>query len=89
MTTMRTPIETAVRLALHKDVRSVTIYQSPQQRITATRRFRSLRVQSVDLIVTVGKPNYRQRKFIAACKKAGEPFPIKKPQLRLWPARKK
>ena len=32
--------------------------------------------------VPVGKPNYRERKFIALCKEAGEPFPVKKTQWR-------
>lgn len=85
---MKNPIERAVQCVLHKDVRSATVYVTPHWRVTATRRFRSLRGVSTDLVVTVGKPNYRQRKFIAACKKAGEPFPVKKPQLVLWPKRK-
>lgn len=40
------------------------------------------RSRSHSVIVTVGKPNYRMRQFIAACKRAGEPLPVKKIQLR-------
>jgi hypothetical protein len=35
-----------------------------------------------ELVLTVGRPNYRERKFIKLCKDAGEPFPVKKVQLR-------
>jgi len=35
-----------------------------------------------DLVFTVGKPNYIERDFIKKCKKAGEPFPVKKIQVR-------
>ena len=31
--------------------------------------------------LTIGKPNYKERKFIELCKKAGEKFPVKKVQL--------
>ena len=34
------------------------------------------------LVLTVGAPNYRERKFIRLCKDAGEPFPVKKIQWR-------
>lgn len=32
--------------------------------------------------VTIGSPNYAEREFIKQCKKAGEPFPVKKVQLK-------
>ena len=41
------------------------------------------------MILTFGAPNYRDREFIKRCKKAGEPFPVKKIQLRAYPAKKK
>ena len=36
-----------------------------------------------DIAVTVGVPNYAERRFIKACKAAGEPFPVKKLQIRM------
>lgn len=33
-------------------------------------------------IVKFGRPNYKEREFIKACKKANEPFPIKKLQIK-------
>lgn len=35
-----------------------------------------------EILITLGAPNFAERKFIKACKKAGEPFPIKKIQLK-------
>lgn len=43
---------------------------------------------TLEITITRGKPNYREREFIQACKKAGEPFPIKKPQLKYIPDKK-
>jgi hypothetical protein len=38
-----------------------------------------------DLRVTVGRPNYATRQFIAAAVKAGEPLPVRKIQIRFYP----
>lgn len=38
---------------------------------------------NLQLILTVGKPNFEQREFIKSCKKAGEPFPVKKMQIKV------
>lgn len=37
-----------------------------------------------ELLFTIGAPNYAERQFIKKCKKAGEPFPVKKLQIK-WP----
>jgi hypothetical protein len=37
---------------------------------------------ALDIVFTVGKPNYEERDFIKMCKKVGEPFPVKKVQLK-------
>ena len=41
-----------------------------------------------EAVVTFGAPNYLERLFIKKAKKAGEPFPIKKIQLRAYPVKK-
>jgi hypothetical protein len=41
-----------------------------------------------EMVVTYGAPDYRTLVFIKKCKKAGEPFPIKKVQFRAWPVKK-
>lgn len=35
----------------------------------------------LELVVNVGRPNAAAVRFIGACKKAGEPFPVKRVQL--------
>ncbi len=35
------------------------------------------------VVVTFGAPNYSALRFIKQCKKAGEPFPVKKIQLKM------
>lgn len=42
---------------------------------------------NIDIRVTIGKPNYAERRFIAICKKAGESFPVKNIQLKFPPKR--
>ena len=44
---------------------------------------------NVEISLTIGKPNYVEREFIALCKKAKEPFPVKKIQLRVYDIKKK
>lgn len=63
-----------------------TLYESERDVITATRRrFKGKFGQgNVDIILKIGRPNYVEREFIKACKKAGEPFPVKKVQLKLY-----
>lgn len=37
---------------------------------------------SLDIVLTIGKPNYEEREFIKKCKKAGELVPVKKVQMK-------
>lgn len=69
-------------LELH-DARQVVVYQHPKAIVKATRQMRhDARKRSETILVTIGAPAYLQRQFIKACLKAGEPFPVKKPQIR-------
>lgn len=68
-------------------------YISPNLVVKATRKSYGGRPQRKDarnetLLVTFGKPNYREREFIALAKKVGEPFPIKRCQLRGFPGKR-
>lgn len=69
-------------------VKRATAYISPTLVAKATRRGKlshsSLmpRKDNIEMVVTVGRPNYAERQFIKLCKKAGESFPIKKIQLK-------
>jgi hypothetical protein len=60
-----------------------TKYLSEKLTVKATRKRYKGRIykdHAVDIVFTVGKPNYEEREFIKRAKKAGEPFPIKKIQ---------
>ena len=41
----------------------------------------------IEIMFTVGDPNYEERDFIKKCKKAGESFPVKKIQLKCLKAK--
>lgn len=63
-----------------------TVYVLPNHTVKATRKDKfDKRNRYETFIVTAGDPNYLERKFIKACKKAGEPFPVKKVQVKEWP----
>jgi hypothetical protein len=42
----------------------------------------------IELTVMIGRPNHEAVDFIKACKKAGEPFPVRKIQLK-FPVKRK
>lgn len=66
-------------------VQRATFYASPKYTIKATRRFRPRKNDAYEsYVLTLGVPNYAEREFIKKCKKAGEPFPVKKIQLRFY-----
>ena len=54
---------------------------------TRTKIFRS--TDNIEIILTIGKPNYLEREFIKKCVKAKEPFPVKKIQFQNWPKTRK
>ena len=65
-----------------------TKYISPALTLKATRRHKPRRGErAVEVLLTIGKPNYAERQFIADCKKAGVPFPVRKVQLKAWSGR--
>ncbi len=57
--------------------------------VKATWRFKpNGRNKREEMVVTLGAPDYRTQAFIKACKKAKEPFPIKKLVFRRYPVKK-
>jgi len=71
----------------------VTRYLSPKLVVRATRiggkhGFRKNGREPIDLRVKIGAPNYLERRFVKACLKAREPFPVKKDQF-IFPKPKK
>lgn len=65
--------------------KGATAYLADNWTVKATRQFKPDRRNSREtILVTVGRPNYAERKFIKLCRKAGEPFPVRKIQLRAY-----
>lgn len=71
---------------LEDGAKKATKYLSPKDVVKAARRtFRRARrdpYANVEIVFTVGRPNYAERKFIKQALAAGEPFPIQKIQLK-------
>lgn len=64
---------------------NAAVYLSDKLVVRASRprlRGRVVKEANLGVVLTVGKPNYRQREFIKTLKKTGEPFPVKKVQLK-------
>lgn len=71
------------------NVLKATKFVSPKLVVRATRTKTSFgRGRNVEITLTIGKPNWAEREFIKLCKKAKEPFPVKRIQLKLIPKKK-
>lgn len=87
-------VEAVVRAVLDGLAWKATKYVSPRLVIRASQKRykRSTKMlgtrDNADIVLTIGRPNYLERKFILQAKLAGEPFPIKKIQLRQLPKRR-
>jgi len=91
MSVPRTAIRRVVESCLEcRDIRSAYIVQSEKLVVKATKRGKPRKNENhIEIVLTIGRPNYAERKFIKLCKKAGEPFPVKKMQFKLYPKKKK
>lgn len=63
-----------------------TKYMAPNHIIRASRKTYKGKFGrgNIEIVLTIGKPNFLEKEFIKKCKKVGEPFPIKKIQLKLY-----
>ncbi len=61
-----------------------TKYLSAGQVVRCTRRWysRGPNRDKVEVLVHVGRPNYREGEFVRACVRAGEGMPVRKVQLK-------
>lgn len=74
----------------NSDAKTATKIVNEKTTVKATwRRKPSNRNSREEIVITFGAPNYADRIFIKKCKKAGEPFPVKKIQFRTYPKNKK
>lgn len=58
-----------------------TKFISEKETVKATLRRHKKKIRKnghKEILLTIGKPNYREREFIKTRKKVGEPFPVKK-----------
>lgn len=82
-------VKTVVRELLANSAVKATKYVSPTMTVKATRHGRPRRNEKkITMVLTIGRPNYAERRFIKDCRKAGEPFPVRKVQLKFAPRRK-
>jgi hypothetical protein len=85
MKATRSSIARVVEAVLELQCRKAFIVLSPDMVVTAARRYKVRRNErSTTVVLTIGKPNYAVRQFIHACKRAGEPLPIRKIQLEWY-----
>lgn len=87
-------VQQCVAILLAQDAASATKYVSDSCVIKATRKlykYNKRQIQKgedVEIVLKIGRPNAKEEAFIKDCKKAGEPFPVKKIQLRFPPKKK-
>lgn len=65
-----------------------TKYIAANQIVRATRKLARRKIDkrgNVEVVLTIGRPNFLEQEFIKQCKKANEPFPIKGVVLRFPP----
>lgn len=80
-----------VEAVLQNNVLRATKFIDSKTIIRATRkRFHGKIVKrgNVEMMVTVGRPNYAERNFIKTIQKAKEPFPVKKVLLKIYDPKK-
>ncbi|HEY4714595.1 MAG TPA: hypothetical protein VIH30_10205 [Aquirhabdus sp.] len=92
---MKTEIDTkwiatvSATLIATKDAKSAIKYLSDKLVVKATWHNKpKANNRGETMVVTFGKPNYLERKFIADCKKAKVAFPVSKIQLKFYPVKK-
>jgi len=84
-------IEKTVAKLLESGAWKATMFLSPIEIVRATRRrYHKGKVfgSATEVLVTIGRPNYKEREFVALCKKAKELFPIKDVQLKFVPEKR-
>ena len=76
-------ISGVVELCLESGYRQAVKYVSTKLTVKATRQWKpDGRTRRTTLLLSIGVPSYRERRFIKACVRAGEPFPVKKIQVK-------
>lgn len=70
-------------------IRQSTAYLSPKLTIKATaQRKQDKRAKQITMLVTIGAPNFVERRFIRVCQKKGQSLPLGQRHFKLWPKKK-
>lgn len=73
-------------VVMSTNVRRATAFISPKLTLKATaQRRQDRRDKSATVLVTIGTPNFVERRFIKVCQKAGMGFPLNQIQWKFWP----
>lgn len=85
---MKTPLNAVsgvIEMLLRAKASKATKYLSPNLVVRAVRKCygNSFDGSNIEIVLTIGKPNYIERQFVKDCKKTKEPFPVKKIQIKL------
>ena len=66
-------INTAIGMALYNhDYLSVTLWGLPNENVRVTKRVYGKKQEwDYEMLVSIGKPNYKERQFLRSCKKEG------------------
>lgn len=90
MKVSRLSIAKVVEACLELEIKQAVVYLSPVSIVKATGRHKKTKNENhVEILLSIGRPNFDERKFIKDCIKAKEPFPVKKMQLKYWPKKVK
>jgi hypothetical protein len=81
-----------IEALLKYDAWKATAYVHEKLTVKATRKLYNKKIQphayGIDVLITIGNPNFEQRAFIKQCKKAGVSLPVKKVQLQFPPKKR-
>lgn len=87
----RADVTRIVEALLICDAHRATKYVNPKHIVRATRKLTGGKIdrreRNIEIVLTIGRPNYRERKFIKDCKKSGVKFPVRGVQMQ-YPRRR-
>lgn len=70
-----------IDVLMRTKAKRATVFITPKLVVRATRRHKGAK----EFVLKIGTPNYLERDFVKACRKALEPFPVKKVQVKFYP----
>lgn len=93
---MKTPLNSitnVVEALLRSEAVKAVKYLAPNQVVRAVRCKRiGVGIEkrgNINISLTIGRPNYVEREYVALLQKAKEPFPVKKIQIKFYNSKKK